>query len=472
MNSLRTRNVPAVFPYHPPVGMVLAMMLCLLGRPAQAQVPSVPPPPRPQMRAPIQEIIEVRGQNYDVFPNSFIDPWNGTSWAFHVPFTVESVEKYDEVSRLQRFTLGFSATEPETWAVQQRLAGRYLNLGLNRNPSQISLRPLTLKRHEILLRFDGHEVLVDSSSEAAAGEGLANKLSFRCYVPADQARLHDELINHARFVHVVFRAYYDIDDLAVCSVTVGSLQASLRSLSEKIKGVHTPEGLFYKGPNVQPDKPSDASLVVHRDAVAKVKDMMTSQIRGTILTFGYSREEREPLIARLSALALSQFEKLPSVKLATLTKAEESQIIYSTRLASGEIQANTTHRKLNNREHYNKEVHDVESLAESLSDIAANALSDHQFFQSTKDKLTAAGGASASFVVNLIPFNFATNINYATDFEHLDSGKQLEVRQAREYLSKKTFFKEHVYKEDLEKIQGEIRDCSNRVDCSHSPSRA
>jgi hypothetical protein len=379
--------------------------------------------------------LAANGLTVSVYPRDPLHPYDSSDWVVEVPVTVTDV-RYEKDRQELLVAVNYNWRRSDEECVRAQLAWKYKAAGKPVPPEAITITPLEVSGHSLLVRdMDKEYLLFDTNKPTRL---TTQTVAFRVPMVSGAERLHERLSTVPEAVQLVFRAGYRFDRIAGLTVERRALASAWDKVLESV--------MPHKAPRAE-------SLLVDRDAEQTLQKMLAKELTTIVKSYGLTSAEETDAIR----LAMSQIEKLtvPSSPLSVneLLELEQSSMVYTA--ASGKIEAKpaTNEEVITKLKECQSLSKNIASVAESISDIANNTSLDDRKFHSSARKNVIDAGASGGFLC----FNARANFHLDKDEQQIDESDLKDIKIARTYAVNKSAYSRDVQESNSREIEGLLK---------------
>lgn len=406
----------------------------------QNQFPEKPPtPPSGKSVATLTRYsmkLAANGLSVNVYPKDALHCFDSSDWFVECPVTVTAV-RYDKDRQELLVSIDYTWRKSDEESLRAQLAWKYKEAGKPVAPEAISITPMEVAAHSLLLRDLQNEYLLFSTDKPT--KMTAQTVVFRVppmVVGAD--RLHERLSTQLDAVQLVFRPGYRFDRIAGLTVECRAINTAWSKLLEV----------------VLPNATTKAeSLLVDRDAEQELRRKLATEVTTVIRSYSLTPEEEKEALK----LARAHIEMLsvPSAPLSVreLLELGEESLVFTA--ASGKLEAKpaTNEEAITKLKEARSFSEKLSQLSESISDIANNSSINDRKFHSMARKLVLDAGASGGFAV----FSAKANMHLDKSDNEITNNHLTEIKQARTYAMNKSAFSRDVQEAYSREVEGLLK---------------
>jgi hypothetical protein len=373
--------------------------------------------------------------NVSVYPKDASHPFDSTDWFAEIPVTVTAVV-YDKDRQELRVSVDYNWRKSDEESLCAQLAWKYKEAGKPVAPEAISVTPLEIAAHSLLIRDMDKDYLLFETEKPT--KLTAQTATFRVPMVAGADRLHERLSTTPETVQLVLRAGYRFDRIAGLTVERRALNTAWQKVIE----------------SVMPNAATKAeSLLVDRKAEQALRRMLATEVATVIKTFGLAASEEVEALR----LALEQIDKLtlPTAPMSVkeLLELEEGSLFFTAAGVKLEGKPATNEEAITKLKEARSYSEKLTRVAESISDIANNTSLDDRKFHSTARRLVLDAGASGGFLC----FSAKANMHLDKSENEITDNHLKEIKQARTYAMNKSAYSRDVQDSYSREIEGLLK---------------
>ena len=171
--------------------------------------------------------LAANGLNVNVYPKDVVHPWDSTDWYAEVPVMVTSVQ-YNKDRRELIIVVDYNWSQDDELALRVQLAAKYRQSGKPVEPEAITITPLELASHSLLLRDSRQDFLLFETNQRS--KLTPQTMVFQVPDGDGSGRLHERLAIIPEAIQLVLRAGYRFDRISSLTVERRAINASWKKI--------------------------------------------------------------------------------------------------------------------------------------------------------------------------------------------------------------------------------------------------
>jgi hypothetical protein len=217
--------------------------------------------------------LAANGHSVNVYPENPLLPFDSLGWVAEIPVTVTAIE-YDKDRQELRVSVDYNWCKSDEESLRAQLAWKYKLAGKPVAPEAISITPLEVAAHSLLIRDMDKDYLLLATEKPS--KLTAQTVAFRVPMVAGANRLHERLSTAPETVQLVFRAGYRFDRIAGLTVERRALNTAWKKVID----------------SVMPNTAKKAeSLLVDRQTAQELLSMLRTEMATAVKSFGLDPSE-------------------------------------------------------------------------------------------------------------------------------------------------------------------------------------